>query len=169
MPIPGLQYSDEQLFGACQLVMPAWALLILAPRFKASQAVAGVTIGFYAIFYTLLMAHATTSGGGMKLEDFNSLAGVRGLLVHPDITLAAWVHYLAFDLFTALMVTRYNLSRGEATVPLVLMAPVLFFTCMAGPVGLCAFAVLHALFNAARGQQQQRSAPAAAAAPKKST
>jgi hypothetical protein len=66
----------------------------------------------------------------------------------------AMLHTCAFaDLLTGWVVTRYNLSgAGGATVPLLLMPLPLAGILMAGPAGLCVFAVLHTVCAALKGK-----------------
>ena len=54
------------------------------------------------------------------------------LLGHYSHSLIAWVHFLAFDLFVARWAYVDNWETGISAW---LMAPILFFTLMLGPVG----------------------------------
>jgi Domain of unknown function (DUF4281) len=95
MPIPFLPFTDEQMFPIVQAVIPAWALLVFAPRWSKTRTVVALTILFYSILYLLLMVNAYTSGT-VGASDMNTLPGVRRLLGHKMVTFAAWVHYIAF-------------------------------------------------------------------------
>jgi Domain of unknown function (DUF4281) len=95
MPIPYLPFTDEQMFPIVQAVIPAWALLIFAPRWSKTRTVVALTILFYSILYTLLIGNAYASGTA-GAGDMQTLAGVRRLLGHKLVTFAAWVHYIAF-------------------------------------------------------------------------
>ena len=50
--------------------------------------------------YVAVLVHALGHGPAPDWRAFNSLDGVIGLLRTREASLAGWVHYLAFDLFT---------------------------------------------------------------------
>ena len=58
--------------------------------------------------------------------------------------LAGWVHYLAFDLFVGAWIVATAPKYGIAHW---LVLPCLFFTLMAGPVGLLLYFILRATFG----------------------
>jgi len=122
-------------------VLPAWLLLIFAPRWKVTQAIVhsmlyplllgAVYIGGFAM--VIFAGHGSDGGG------FTSIEGVRALFSADAGLTIGWTHYLVFDLFVGAWVARDALRRGInhwATVPC------LFFTFMAGPVGLVLYAIL---------------------------
>jgi hypothetical protein len=61
------------------------------------------------------------------------------LLSQPHAALAGWIHYLAFDLFVGAWESRDAQRLGISPI---LVAPCLFLTLMAGPVGLLLYAIL---------------------------
>ena len=71
--------------------------------------------------------------------DALTLSGAMGLLQDRHMMLAAWVHYLIFDLFVGAWQVRDARRRG---VPHWLVVPGLFATLMAGPVGLLWYLVV---------------------------
>ena len=61
-----------------------------------------------------------------------SLAEIAALLGTPAGATIAWVHFLAFDLFVG---RRIYLDSRERGITAWLMAPILFFVLMLGPIG----------------------------------
>lgn len=131
----------ETIFG----IANAWALfgravLAFAPKrptvvpfvfFAGSVLLACL----YAGLIIPLMAGWISDGGpaGRPPAEFTSLAGVMALFDSPGGATIGWIHYLAFDLFVGIWISRnadaHKISRW-------LQVPILFFTLMAGPIGL---------------------------------
>ncbi len=90
--------QPDQLFQIVNpLVLPGWALLLLAPSWRWTQTIALVILPLLlACIYLVMLATALLGGaeGG-----FGSLADVAALFRNPMALLAGWIHYLAFDLF----------------------------------------------------------------------
>jgi Domain of unknown function (DUF4281) len=129
----------ETVFSACStLAMIGWLLLMLVPRWRATQWAAGLAIPLaIAVVYLVLIAqHMPGSQGG-----FGSLADVARLFSQPGLLLAGWVHYLAFDLFIGSWEVR-DAQRHD--VPHLLVIPCLLMTFMLGPIGLLAYFLLRA-------------------------
>jgi len=74
-------------------------------------------------------------GGG----NFSSLAGVRTLFESDYALLGGWIHYLVFDLFIGAWEVR---DAQRLRINHFLVIPCLFFTLMAGPVGLLMYFIL---------------------------
>lgn len=70
------------------------------------------------------------------------------LLAKPELALAGWVHYLAFDLFVGGWEVRT--AHAEA-IPFIFVIPCLVLTFLFGPAGLLAFAALRAARQATSG------------------
>jgi hypothetical protein len=91
-----------------------------------------------------LMAGLISDGGptGRPAADLTSLAGVMALFDSPGGATIGWIHYLAFDLFVGTWISRnadaHKISRW-------LQLPILFFTLMAGPIGLLLYLLLRQL------------------------
>jgi hypothetical protein len=90
------------------------------------------------------MAGWISDGGpaGRPPADFTTLAGIMALFDSPGGATIGWIHYLAFDLFVGIWIARnadvHKISRW-------LQAPILFFTLMAGPIGLLLYLLLRQL------------------------
>jgi len=121
-------------------VVPAWAMLILLPRWSATRTL--VHSGLYPIalgvFYTACLGLALT-GAGSEGVDFTTIEGVRAIFSSDLGVLTGWAHYLVFDLFVGAWEARDAKRRGLSHW---LLVPCLFFTFMAGPLGLLLYLAL---------------------------
>jgi hypothetical protein len=130
--------TAEALFSlASAAVLPGWALLVLAPRWKWTARLVGPVLipALLSLLYLYLLAArwAILAGG------FGSLATVRRLFDDPAVLLAGWVHYLAFDLFIGSWEVR---DAQRLALPHLLVVPCLLLTLLFGPVGFLSYLVL---------------------------
>ena len=133
----------ETVFQASGLlVMPFWALMILVPHWSWTRRTLASpwVVAPAALLYLLLVLPQS----GPILADVASpeLATVADLLGQPYGATVAWAHFLAFDLFVGRWIYLDSRERGFSAW---LMAPVLFFTLMLGPIGLLAYLGLRRL------------------------
>ena len=137
--------SPEQLFNICSiLVLPGWALLILAPWWKWTLRLISTVIVpllLSGIYTYLIFTNLNMSPGG-----FGSLAEVSRLFENPYMLLAGWVHYLAFDLFVGCWEVRDALRLG---IPHWYIVPCLIFTFLFGPIGLALYILLRLIMKGA--------------------
>jgi hypothetical protein len=140
----------DMIFGfANAWALLCWVVLALAPKreiivplvfFAGSVFLACL----YAGLIIPLMAGWISDGGpaGRPPADFTTLAGTMALFDSPGGATIGWIHYLAFDLFVGIWIARnadaHKISRW-------LQAPILFFTLMAGPIGLLLYLLLRQL------------------------
>jgi ABA4-like protein len=127
--------APETLFSLVSAaVAPAWALLVFAPRWKwSARLVAPVLFpGLLALLYVFLLATRWSGAEG----GFRSLADVRRLFDEPELLLAGWVHYLAFDLFIGSWEVR---DAQRLSLPHPLVVPCLLLTFLFGPAGLLVY------------------------------
>ncbi len=110
---------------------PVWLAMIIAPRSRLTAwLVQRSTLLFYglgAAYDALLVSGMVRSG---KPIDFRSADAVRGALATPDIFLAGWAHYIAFDLFVGRWIWQDALQRNDRA------RLALLLTWLAGPAGL---------------------------------
>ncbi|MCF3581113.1 DUF4281 domain-containing protein [Planktothrix agardhii 1811] len=129
--------TPDALFQlANPLALVGWLALILsplAPRLAQGVALA-VPLALSLLYSGLVLAFWWDAPGG-----FGSLPEVQALFTHPQIALAGWLHYLAFDLFLGAWEVRTARAEG---IPHWLVIPCLVLTFLFGPVGLLAFAIL---------------------------
>jgi hypothetical protein len=132
--------SVDVIFQAAStLVLVGWVALLLswvAPVW--AQRIAGLALPLIlSVAYAgLILAFWSRAEGG-----FGSLDAVMTLFTQPEIALAGWIHYLAFDLFVGAWEVRVARREGIA-FPLVV--PCLALTFLFGPAGFLAFTALRA-------------------------
>jgi hypothetical protein len=126
------------------VVVPFWALMIVAPTWRWSRTVAGsVYIALPAlVVWALAIAPVF---GDFAAEMLNpDLAGVRALFADDDVVAAVWAQVLAWDLLVGRWI--YLDSRERRIHPLI-MAPVLVLTILLSPIGLPLYLALRIPFT----------------------
>ena len=153
----GIKQDNDTLFDLLliksPLVLIAWALLALLPRWRFTQPIAQSIGLIFAILYVLLFIdgifnpidfNKITAG---KYKDvfslFYSLEGVHFLFSQKAACFGGWIHYVVFDLWTGIWIARDSVERN---IPQLLLIPALFFTMMLGPSGLLLYFVLSFLW-----------------------
>lgn len=130
--------NPETLFSICSaIVLPGWILLAFAPRWTWTERVTGsgaISLLLALVYLYLVIVWFGTAEGG-----FGSLADVERLFQTPQLLLAGWIHYLAFDLFIGAWEVRDARQLGISHF---LVIPCLVFTFLFGPVGLLLYFVL---------------------------
>ena len=122
-------------------VIPAWALLVVAPDWRGTAWVHTVfPFALIGVAY-LLVGFA---GPGAEDASFFTLQGVMALFTRPHAVLAGWLHYLAFDLFVGAWEVRTARREG---IPHLLVLPCLVLTFLFGPIGLLAFLGLRLVYG----------------------
>jgi hypothetical protein len=129
----------DMLFTLCsRLVLPAWLLLLLLPRWEWTSKIIfhawiPMLLGV-AYIYAMTNAMPFPEGGG-----FGSLQEVMTAFTAPWLVVAGWIHYLAFDLFVGAWITRDSQRRN---INHLLVVPCLILTFLAGPVGFLLYAII---------------------------
>lgn len=130
--------TPDQIFQlANPIALLGWVTLLaspLAPRIVQFIAATAIPLLLSLAYAGLVLAFWWEAPGG-----FGSLPEVQALFTHPQIALAGWLHYLAFDLFLGAWEVRT--ARAES-IPHWAVIPCLILTFLFGPAGLLAFAVL---------------------------
>jgi hypothetical protein len=130
----------DTLFQLCTTAaMVGWLVLLASPIAPTlADRISGLLIPtLLAILYAgLVMAFWTRAQGG-----FDSLPNVMRLFTNPEIALAGWIHYLAFDLFVGAWEVR---TAREERISFILVVPCLLLTFVFGPAGYLAFVSLRA-------------------------
>lgn len=123
--------TPDRIFAiANTAILVPWALLLFVPGWKWTQRIAAIFVPLLlAVAYFLAFIREFSSTGG----GFGTLQQVMLLFDSPWVTLAGWLHYLAFDLFTGAWIVRDAKKLGIAHFAL---APILILTLMLGPIGL---------------------------------
>ena len=124
----------EKVFSfSSALVMPFWFLMIVFPHWRWTNRVMQSVLVLVpvAVLYALLVLPRF---GDIFIEVVNpTLSSISALLGTPEGATIGWVHFLAFDLFVGRWV---YLDSRENVINAWIMAPVLFFCLMLGPIGL---------------------------------
>lgn len=140
MPMP-LDHPDALFALANPLALSGWLALALSPARAGWSAHArrwagrAVPLLLALVYATLIVRHWGPGG-------FGSLEEVRTLFEVPQLLLAGWLHYLAFDLFVGAWIAERGAALG---MPHVLLLPLFALTFLFGPAGLLAFALLRTL------------------------
>ena len=143
--------NPETIFSlASAAVLPGWAALLASPWFpRAAQSVAGLVVPLLlsVAYVALVLAFLAPAEGG-----FGSLADVMALFAVPEVALAGWIHFLAFDLLIGALIVRGARAEG---MPFPLVLPCLPLTFLAGPAGWLLFQALRAVRAAARAHPEE--------------
>lgn len=127
-------------------ILPFWALLAFAPRWRWTQKIVGLTPLLLAPLYAFLLFTDHTGGS------IFSLAGVMTAFSSPQTTVAGWIHYLIGDLFVGAWEVR---DARRLEIKHAFVVPSLVLTLMFGPIGLASWLVLR---YALRGAKKDRTA-----------
>jgi hypothetical protein len=134
--------TPETMFQiANPIAMLGWAALLFAPFApRVVDAIAHLIIPMLmALAYSALMlAYWSGATGG-----YGSLPDVMALFTDPNVALAGWVHYLAFDLFVGAWATRAARAEG---IPHLLVLPHLVLIFLFGPAGFLTFYAMRAAY-----------------------
>ncbi|HSF65171.1 MAG TPA: ABA4-like family protein [Paracoccaceae bacterium] len=135
--MPPEALSPDALFGLTgPLTLLGWAALCAYPL--APRAITALALAIPAML-SLLYAALVLSFWAGATGGFGSLAQVMALFDQPEIALAGWVHYLAFDMLVGLWIVRTARDRG---IPHLIVLPCLPLTFLFGPAGFLAFLIL---------------------------
>jgi hypothetical protein len=126
------------------LVLPFWLLLILAPHWRVTHAVARSLwiVVPPALLYTALVLPALSTL--IPLLTNPNLAAVTRALGTPLGATTVWAHLVTFDLFAG----RWAyLDSRERKLSAWLASPALFFIFMLGPLGLLLYFLLRSAYR----------------------
>ncbi|MBX2821116.1 MAG: DUF4281 domain-containing protein [Rhodothermaceae bacterium] len=139
--------QNEQIFSLVSWTATAgWLILILLPRWRSTQWVAGLAIPvLLSLSYFILLGMGFLGMGTAEPIDasylnsddvtpgFMELSGVMALFADDRSFLVAWIHFLAFDLFIGAWEVRDSQKHG---IHHLIVVPCLLLTYIFGPVGL---------------------------------
>lgn len=127
---------------ANSFAMLGWIALALSPFAPVwADRIAGVAIPLIlSVLYTaLILVHWSRTSGG-----YDTLDNVLLLFTNPNIALAGWTHYLAFDMLAGAWAVR---SARRDGVPFALVLPCLLTIFLFGPAGVLAFVILQTAYQ----------------------
>ncbi len=132
--------NAEMIFGLSNaVVLPFWVLMIVLPRWRWTLLI--MRSPLVALPPALIYAILVLPQIGQLLPAVSNpqLSGIATLLGTPAGATIAWAHFVAFDL----LIGRWAyLDSQERGVHPLLMAPILFFVLMLGPIGYCAYLIV---------------------------
>ena len=134
--------STDILFSIVNTsVLPAWALLILAPKWRVTEALVHSMLYPLVLGIVYMGGLAATLFFGMGAEGagFTSIPAVRQIFASDMGVIVGWTHFLVFDLFVGAWEARDAKRRGFNHW---LLIPCLLLTFMFGPVGLVVYLLL---------------------------
>lgn len=135
--------APEAIFAyANGIALVGWLILTVALLLRLRPVVDWVCglvipVALSLVYLVLIGLNWGDAEGG-----FGSLAEVTALFRMPELLLAGWVHYLAFDLLVGAMIVRQGTREG---MPRLLLLPVLPLTFLFGPIGFLLFQAIRAL------------------------
>ncbi len=118
------------------IVLPAWLILIFAPKQKWRNP---VIYSFAAVMASVYAFYVLTGLNNFDPSSFGSLVGVKALFTHDEAVLAGWVHYLVFDLLIGNWILNQSIKHG---VKHYLVIPCLLLSFMFGPIGYLLFTII---------------------------
>jgi len=127
----------ELIFSLASIIaVIGWALLLASPFIPIwSDRLAGYSIPLVlSVGYITLLLTSSSSEGG-----YGSLTDVMKLFTYEQSALAAWIHFLAFDLFIGAWICR---EARLLDIKFWLVVPILVLTFLFGPFGFLAFSAL---------------------------
>jgi hypothetical protein len=154
--------TDTQLFTLANTIpLLGWLALCLAPLATASTVTAARVVAVVlAVAYTVMVGFALVSAAmsknGSAMPDLATLPGLAHAFSDPHVMLIGWVHYLAFDLWTAAWEVE---EAGRRGMPHWAVLPCLVLTFLAGPVGLVVFLLLRIRWTRMAGKVPSQSRP----------
>ena len=142
--------SNDAVFQVVNmLALAGWVALALAWWTPVwAERIAGLAVPvLLSVAYTgLVLAYWSRAPGS-----FGSLPDVMALFTMPEIALAGWIHYLAFDLMVGAWEVRTARREGIAFL---LVLPCLVLTFLFGPAGFLAFSALRLARATQRGSME---------------
>ena len=118
------------------VVLPAWLVLILAPKRKWRNP---LIYSFSAAMASVYAFYVLTGLNDFDPSAFGSLTGVKQLFTTDVAILTGWVHYLVFDLLVGNWIVNQSIKYG---IKHYLVIPCLFLSFMFGPVGYLLFTII---------------------------
>ncbi len=137
------------------LVMPFWFLIIVLPHWRWTRRImqSPLIIAGAALLYAALVLPQI--GQVLPAVLNPTLPGIAALLGSPTGATIAWAHFLAFDLFAGRWI---YLDSRELEVSAWLMAPILFFALMLGPIGFLLYMICRGAYTFLQYRRKQPAA-----------
>jgi hypothetical protein len=158
------QKQDELFKLLNMVVLPAWILLVIAPRTKFTKNIViftAISVCFAFIFFELMSITNTTSVNNMKetitmIKSF-TLAGLQQKISDMNFYdimkpfffsdlgfLIIWSHYIIIDLLLGYYITK---DAFTSNIPHLFISPCLFLTLMAAPIGFLSYMLMKNFYH----------------------
>jgi uncharacterized membrane protein (DUF485 family) len=124
------------------VVLPFWALMILAPRARLTTRVMSSPWVVVPPIFLYAWAILPALPQVLPVVAQPELDSVAALLGAPLGALAGWAHFLAFDMFVARFIV---LDARERELPWYVLSPILLTTLLLGPLGLLSYLIVRAI------------------------
>jgi hypothetical protein len=152
--------TAAQVFIVANLfALAGWVILVIAIALQRSWLRDTVAGTVWPVLLSVLYVVVSGLGWGTSGGGFLSLEAVREHLSGDWPMLAAWVHYLSFDLFIG---ARIAAETERAQLPRRVLVPVLPLTYLYGPAGLLLFYILRQAARRPRFSSASSTTPPAA-------
>jgi hypothetical protein len=124
------------------LILVAWILMVVAPRWKYTPTITLISSTLFALLYTLVGLSIMTRPDAPAM-DFAKLEGVVQIFKNPNAVFFGWIHYLAFDpMIGRLMLLESLEYQVSLTFHFCVMVPTLILTFWLGPCGFLVYTVI---------------------------
>lgn len=136
-------------FASFFVALPAWALVILAPRGKMTRNMmrSGVVLIILAVLYAFVLIGALISQIGQGAFDVSTTERLAILLSSPAAALVFWLHVMTVDLAAAFWIIgesdRIEIGNG-------VLRFLLIITLFVAPIGIFFFVLWRRLRDVAR-------------------
>lgn len=133
-------------------IMPFWFMMIGLPRWSWTKRIIGspLIVAPLALLYVGLIVPQL---GSLLADLLNpGLGNIAAALGTPAGATVGWVHFLTFDLFVGRWAYLESQERGYSPW---LMAPVLFFIVMLGPLGCLLYLIVRSVVPAKQPAQSE--------------
>jgi Domain of unknown function (DUF4281) len=133
--------KPEKIFTICNsIALIPWLLMIVAPNWSFTKTV--IQSYSFPIALACVYGFYIAVSIGKTTGNFFSLVAVERLFRNRQVLLAAWVHYLVFDLFVGSWEWADSHAHHISHWTLV---PCLLLTLMFGPLGFLVYVILRSL------------------------
>jgi len=136
----------ETIFSLSSLlIMPFWLLMIALPHWRWTSRLMHSPLVCAAPALLYLALALPRFGELLATLARPTLPSIAAVLGTPAGATLAWAHFLAFDLFVGRWMYLDSRERGISAW---IMAPLLFFTLMLGPIGFLGYLAVRAIASA---------------------
>ena len=124
------------------LCIPAWALMMFAPRWRYTPMFTLVPAILHAVLYTIGIASVIISKD-VPEANFMTFEGISTLFKDPNFVYLGWIHYSFSDLLLGRWILGDALAHGSTLeFHVLVMIPVLGLAMMLSPVGWLVYVAL---------------------------